>query len=91
MMEFLVMPQLTSSLVECFSASTSCDCNNGSSLICGCNHWTCTTDSGDDSCPGKDCNCLGNRTCTCNGNVPVCITDGCWAKTCVMNYSINGT
>ena len=89
MMEFLVMPQLTSSLVECFSGSSgSCICY-GAPLTC---EGIFVPDGGCVDCGEFDtCKCFGNRSCECNGHIPVCITDGCWAKTCVMNYSINGT
>ncbi len=87
-MEFLVIPQFTHSLVECFSASEDgctfdcigmdcefkCDCFDG-----GINTY-------------NPCTCNGNNPCTCNGNHP-CPCNGtytCVAKGCVRDYTING-
>lgn len=77
-MEFLVMPQTTHSLVECYSASGGgCNCNG--ELICTCYGGSCY-DKGD--------------TCTCKGvHVPVCVVKNscialCANKSCTVKADI---
>lgn len=88
-MEFLVMPQLTHSLVECFSASgDGCTCNGSNTVYtCTC-HGDGATYTGD-ICEIRDgCVCRDDKACDCNiAYIPVCIVEGCPAKTCVKNYS----
>ena len=85
-MEFLVMPQFTSSLVECFSASGG-----------GCTHtcigedctFTCTCFEGDkcndnNPCAHIACGCNDHKPCPCNQGY------ACIVKGCVTDYVING-
>lgn len=60
MMEFLVMPQFTGSLIECYS---------GSGDGCGCNSLTiCICNEQDHSCIGYvDCTCRGGHGPSCTG------------------------
>lgn len=61
-MEFLVMPQFTGSLIECYSGDnggcpnlTYCGCYGDHATRCDCNN-------------GRTCSCnTGNYTCPCHG------------------------
>ena len=91
-MEFLVVPQFTSSLIECFSGGggectyRDCKYTECTGIYIECEEKTCTIEN-----TGGGCQCLGEKVCTCNGHIPVCVPRACTVKTCVRNYSINGT
>ena len=93
-MEFLVMPQLTGSLIECYSASGGgCYCNAG--LDCECHNGTkCTCNN------GRSCTCNTGNTCTClivhaecpclGVNNPDCPSVGCRLR-CIADFGGHST
>lgn len=87
-MEFLVMPQLTGSPIECYSASNgncefTCTCHGGGA----CYNWTeC------DCHIGNTCNCLiVYADCPCLGvNSPDCPSVGCRLR-CIADFGGHST
>ena len=88
-MEFLVMPQFTGSLIECYSAG---GCPNLSS--CTCYMGTYCDSNGPSICGCKDtnfCGCQGAMDCSCNNThsvpctVRVCVERGCADKSSILS------
>ena len=94
-MEFLVMPQLADSLIECYSAPGSgcthcntilyCDCFNGAGCACN-NGGGCTCNT------GGTCDCfVGHNDCPCFGvYTPDCPNVGCRTR-CTVDLGVLST
>lgn len=82
-MEFLVIPQSTRSLIECYSAGGDCDCYQGT--------LNCTTINvdGDDN---DICACKGSNICACDESKTCsyspCVERVCPARKCLIKAEI---
>lgn len=70
-MDFLVTPQTSNSLIDCYSCSPNCGCYGCNGTKCDCNSYCvckdkigCTVDAG--ACPSKYCT---NKTCTIKADI----------------------
>lgn len=88
-MEFLVMPQLTGSLIECYSGSDdgcqfNCNCYGDSTCY---NMNPCTCNNGNFNCPcyieHSDCSCFGVY-------YPGCPSLGCRLR-CAVDFGSGAT
>lgn len=84
-MEFLVMPQTTHSLVECYSAS-----GGGDSKCCFAGGIRCTCNDGStyEPCVIETCTCKGVLVPVCgvkNSCIALCANKSCTVKADIMN------